>query len=164
MATINIIICAAIVIGFYAGYRRGIVKQIGSLVALLVAIMACYSLGDSASVFAAHLMGYDEESGPVKLAMAAAIGRIALFFIVWWGLGLAIRVLHDVIKAIRLGVVNSVAGAVFMVFKVILVVSVILNLWKMKSPDSEQIASGGVLTDAVASVAPALMGYVSDNF
>lgn len=161
---VDILICVAVAVGLYAGYSRGVVRQIGSLVAVLVAIVACQLFGDAAANVAAKLMGCADGTDAVRYAVASAVGHIVLFLLVWWGLGIVIRVVHDVVRAIRLGVINSLLGAAFMAFKVVLVLSVLLNLWAMTYPSSEQLASSGRITKTVADVGPMLLGYVSDNF
>ncbi len=161
---VDILICVAVIVGLYAGYKRGVVRQIGSLAAVLAAIVVCQLFGDAAANVVAKLMGCADGTDAVRYAVASAIGHIVLFLLVWWGLGIVIRVVHDVIRAVRLGVVNSLLGAVFMAFKVVLVLSLLLNLWAMTDPSSKQLASSGRITKAVADVGPALLGYVSDNF
>lgn len=162
---VDIIICVAVVVGLYAGYKRGVVRQIGSLAAVLAAIVVCQLFGDAAANVVAKLMGCQADgSDAVRYAVASAIGHIVLFLLVWWGLGIVIRVVHDVVRAVRLGVVNSLLGAVFMAFKVVLVLSLLLNLWAMTDPSSKHLASSGRITKTVADVGPALLGYVSDNF
>jgi len=161
---VDILICVTVAVGLYSGYNRGVVRQIGSLVAVLAAIVVCQLFGDAAAYVAAKLMGCADGTDAVRHAIASAVGHIVLFLLVWWGLGIVIRVVHDVVRAVRLGVVNSLFGAVFMGFKVVLVLSVLLNLWAMTDPSSEQLASSGRITKTVADVVPALLGYVSDNF
>lgn len=160
----DILICVALLAGFFVGWRRGMVRQIGSIVAVLAAIVACQLFGDAAAEVAARMMGCAGSSDVMKTSAAAIAGRIGLFLIVWWGLGLLIRVVHELIKAVKLGVVNSILGAAFMTFKVLILVSVVLNIWAIASPESEMLKSAGSICDAAMRFGPALMGYIGNNF
>ena len=162
---IDLLICVAVGIGLYVGYNRGVVRQIGSIVAILVAVVACHLLGGAASSLVAGIMGgvRPEDSFPTEI-VAIVVGHVGLFLIVWWGIGLAVRSLNDLVRAIHLGILNSLAGAVMMAFKVVLVASILLNLWLATNHGDKTLASAGPIAKATVGIGPALMGYVEDNF
>lgn len=163
---IDLIIAALFAVGLYIGYHKGLVKQIGSLVSLFVAILACHFFGDSAATLAASLMGCGEKDAMThdSLAIASLAGNAVLFFAVWLGFGLLTGVFHDFLKAIHLGPVNGLAGAIFMCFKVMLVTSIILNLWASMHPDSPTLKHGGMITGVTRGIGPKMLDVAIDNF
>lgn len=163
---IDLLICVALGIGLYSGYRKGVVRQLGSLVALFAAVLACHLFGDTVAGWAASLMGVSSTDmlAREEYMGAALIGNIVLFVIVWWGAGILTNLLHDLVKAICLGGINSLIGAVLMALKVLVAVSILLNLWLFKNPDSKTINDGGPITQITTGIAPALMGIVRNNF
>lgn len=162
---IDLLICLAVGIGLYVGYSCGVVRQIGSIVAILAAVVVCHLLGGAASSLVAGMMGgvRPEDSFPTEI-VATVVGHVGLFLIVWWGFGLAVRSINDLVRAIHLGVLNSLAGAVMMAFKVVLVASILLNLWLATNPGDKMLASAGPIAKTTVGIGPALMGYVEDNF
>lgn len=153
---INLVILIALGVGLFAGYQRGIIRQVGSLAGMLIAILACQVLGDTASGIVASVIDAD---GFKEQLAAAVIGNVCLFLIVWWGISIFGHVLHNVVKAIHLGPVNGFAGALFMGFEVLVVASILLNLWMLKDPSSTIVTDGGPITRFVAGLTPAMLDW-----
>lgn len=163
---IDLVIAALFAAGLYIGYRKGMVKQMGSLVALFVAILACHFFGDAAAGVAASLMGTGQE-GPTAhggYVISSLVGNAMLFFAVWLGFGLLTGFIHDFLKAIHLGPVNGLAGAILMCFKVMLVTSIAINLWAAIDPDSPTLKKGGTITELTRDIAPRMLDVAKDNF
>lgn len=158
----DIIILVLTGVALIVGYSRGIVRQIGSLVAFVAALVACHLFGDAASRWAASVLSVsDSASGGFA---ASVIGNVVLFVIVWGGLGLVARLIHEAVKAVKLGWLNSILGALFMAFKVIIGISLLINIWLVASPDAAIRSEGGVAVKAVTEAGPMLLGIVRDNF
>ena len=162
MLTLSIIICVAIAAGFILGYRRGIVRQIGSLVSVFVALIVSRMFGGAFTTAVARFMGVSDS--PLAQPLASCVAHVVLFLVAWLGVWLFARTIHELVKAANLGCVNSLAGGLFMGFKVALVASMFLNLWALSGEDAAQPSAGGPLMEAVASVAPAVLGYIQGNF
>ena len=111
----------------------------------------------------AAVIGY--RKGAIR--QAASIGGL-LCLAVWGGCWMLGRMLRLTVRAVMLGPVDGVAGSVFLIFKWGLVVSLLLNLWKIISPDSSLFSAsrlaGGRLFAAVMDLAPAVMGFLRDSF
>lgn len=162
---IDLLICIAVGIGLYVGYRRGIVKQIGSLVAILAAVIICHLLGGVATSLVAKLMGGEHPGDSfTTMLVATVVGHVSLFLIVWCGLGLAVRSLNNLVRAVHLGVISSLAGALVVAFKVVLVASILLNLWLAVEPENKTLESSGPIAQSTIRAGQVLMGYVEDNF
>ncbi len=163
---LTIIILVSLSIGLFVGYRSGFVKQLGSLISLLAALLACHLFGDEAAEVAKSLMGVCAESSVVAHAGASVVGNVVLFILVWAGLWFVARLIHNVIKAVHLGVVNSLLGAALMGMKVLILASLVLNLWVLiQSEKHNELMAEGHVVACTYKLAPALMGTTADiNF
>ncbi len=163
---LSIIICVAIGLGLFLGYRRGIVRQVGSLVAVVVALVVSRLFGGKLTGAVAHAIGADAspENSFCAMPLASFIAHVLLFVVAWLGVGLLARTLHELIKIVRLGFLNSLAGALFMAFKIALVASLLLNLRALGGDAESQPEAGGPVVEATASLAPAMLGYLQCNF
>ncbi|MCM1348818.1 MAG: CvpA family protein [Firmicutes bacterium] len=165
MTGIDLFIIVVLLAGAVWGYSRGLVVQLGSLVAFAVALVACRVLGDVAAHAVMAMMGTDETAaagtdGSMKLFMASCIGHVALFVIVWAGVWLLARTLKMMAKALHLGLLDGIGGGLFMVLKAGVIISFILNFARFVAPNSALAQSQSAVTEAVAKLAPALLGYI----
>lgn len=159
---IDLLILLAVGAGLYVGYSRGIVRQVGSLAGMLVGFLACQLFGDVATQLVASMMDLKETIIPTREWIAASvIGNVVLFVIVWWGVSLFGHVLTGMINAVHLGKANAFLGALFMVLQVLVVASLLINLWLIKDPQSTIVADGGPTLKIVAGLGPKLLGMVS---
>lgn len=165
MNILDILILLALVVGFAVGYQSGVIRQIGSLVTFAVAVVACYLFGGVASELAASAMGITADSTVQACATASVVGHVGLFLAVWLLLWLVVRMVHLVVTAVHLGLINRLLGALFMVIKVAVVLSVLLNVWKAVAPSSELLAASGRITSMTMEMGPKLLGAAeSINF
>lgn len=162
---IDIIIYVVIGIAIFIGYSMGVIRQIGSIAAIISAFVICYLFGDVASQWAASCMGFNtaETLSLEQYWSASLIGHITLFVIVWLAVGLASRLMKKVVKAVKLGPIDGAFGAAFMTFKIMIAISVILNLWSYIDPNSDLIKSGGPITRFTIEFGPKLLGVVSET-
>lgn len=165
MNILDILILLALVVGFVVGYQSGVVRQIGSLVSFAIAVVACYLFGGAASEVACSVMGVTAESNVQARATASIAGHVALFLAVWMLLWLVVRMVHMVVTAVHLGLINRLLGALFMVLKIAVMASVLLNVWKAVAPSSDLLAASGRITSMTMEVGPKLLGVAeSINF
>lgn len=152
----DIILLILIGIGLVMGFRSGIVRQVGSIVAFLAAVVASLLFGDEVASLACSMVGQDA-SAEVRLG-ADLVGRLLLFVVVWAGLSFVTHTLHAMIKIVHLGIINSLAGALFMGLKVAVALSVAINVWQALRPSSAMFKNGGPVTSSVEALAPAILG------
>ena len=76
---INLVILIALGVGLYVGYQRGIIRQVGSLTGMLIALLACQVLGDAATSVVASII---DPANITEQFAAAIIGNVCLFLIV----------------------------------------------------------------------------------
>lgn len=162
---IDLLIYIAIGISIFWGFHKGIIQQIGSLSAILSAILMCYLFGDTATGFAATALDYDTSNAltPEQYWSATLLGHIVLFVIVWLSVGIVSRLLSHIVKAASLGSIDGVFGAAFMTLKVLVAISVILNLCIFVDADNELINGGGYATKFTTELWPMLLGIAKEN-
>lgn len=134
MNALTIFIIIVAVASLIFGYHRGIVREASSLCAILLAIVACQLLGDTATTIAAKAIGADEGESAAASYSASIIGCGSLFILVWLGVYLLARMLRGAVRAVRLGIIDSAAGALFSCGKWMLALSLVLNLVYLVAP------------------------------
>jgi uncharacterized membrane protein required for colicin V production len=65
---------------------------------------------------------------------------------------------RSMLRALHLGIIDRVAGAVFSVFQWLLGLSVVLNVWLAVFPDSDLRTDNQGAVDAVLTLAPTVFG------
>ena len=145
------------------GFRRGIVKELGSLCGIVLAMLACRVFGEQATAVAASVMDVEEGSA-FSLYAASLVGRGALFLIVWLGVFVVARMLRAAIHAVSLGILDRMLGALFCCVKWNLVLSLMLNLIHIMAPNAGMWTpqQGKGVVDAWLAFAPWLFGTLSD--
>lgn len=162
----DIILLAVTLAGLILGYRKGIVNQVGDMAAIVLGVLVCRMMPDKASQlgqFVAARWIDDPSCGWIT----ASAGYILLFLIVYLGVRLFAMLLRKVTHAAMLGPVDRLCGSLFMTAKLLLALSIVMNLWLFISP-------GTSITDdchrqmkpvqeMVISFAPGLLGAFTDN-
>lgn len=120
MSGLDIIIAVVVLIGLWRGFQVGLIKTAVGLVGWFIALIAATRL---ASVIAPQLSGVVEN--PV-LQMAAAF--LVVVIVILAIMHLVAFVFSGVLKTLRLGVLDKMAGGVLGAAKNILVVLVLLSV------------------------------------
>lgn len=132
MDSIDIIIYVILSAAAILGYSRGFVRQAGAICALILAVIAAHMFGPWAME---HLFAgaAEPEESSMNAYGAATAGYAVVFVVVWIAVWLTSRLLHGALKTIKLGGLNSLAGALFTALEWALGMSLVLNLWHMVS-------------------------------
>ncbi len=167
MSGIDIVIAVIFAGGLIIGYRKGALRQIGSIGGVVAGLIACRLAGDRATALVASLMGWDAPgASSMSVTAAQVVGYGALFLAVWCGVWAIARMLRKATHAMLLGPVDGVAGAVFLAAKWMIVVSLVLNLWKRVDPNSSIFSSsrlaGGAVLDAIMQLTPRIFGFLQE--
>lgn len=165
MGFLDIIFIILFAGGAVIGYRKGAIAQIGSLAAIAAAVIACRTSGEWAAEIAARFLGADDPAASsMTIYSAKVLGYGALFGIVWLGVWLIAGFFRKATHAIMLGTVDRVAGSVFLILKWFMVISLMLNLWKIIDPESQLFSSsklaGGELLRLVMEMTPWILGVL----
>lgn len=165
MNTLSIIIIIIAIASLIYGWHRGIVKEAMSLLAILLAIVACQVLGSTATSVAAHVMGLNDDSSAAAHYTASIVGCGVLFVGVWIGAFFLARMLRGAIKAVKLGVLDSLVGSFFCCAKWMLALSLVLNVIYLAVPHAAMWGADppqGVIK-GVLDFAPWLFGLLKDQ-
>jgi len=165
MAVLDILIILAAVVCLVIGFRKGVISQLCSLIAIVMGVLACQAFGDEATRIVGACTGVSTGNHSTQSYFAVTVvAHIGLFFAVWIGVWLVSRIINATIRVAHLSQINSFLGAPFMCFKCLLVVSILLNVWKAVVPGSNVFDQGGAVVNRVVELAPWLLGIWQDNF
>lgn len=158
MSVFAIITILLVVLGLVQGYRKGLISQVGQIIGLLAAIVACRMFGP----VAVEWLGPRDpsESSTALTAVAYAI----TFLVVYIGVLIVVRLIRGVVHGVHLGVIDRIAGAVFRAFVYLLLLSIVLNVWAVVAPGSDMVNTRVHPERArVIVIAPMVCGYVADH-
>lgn len=146
MSVIDLLILAAVVGAVIQGLRRGLIGQVGSIAAIVIALIGC-------RMFGGVLSGLFPESHP---ALADILSNAVVYVVLYLGVLFVARALKFAVHAVLLGPIDRLAGVVFAVAKWVVGLSVLLNAVFAIAPSAKPAESPA--TDAVTAVAPWLWG------
>lgn len=153
---LDIFIIIVVVWAIFSGWRNGLVKEIASFGGYLFGLFiaaSCYS------TFGEYLA--------VNGSQGNIITSIVAFFILWVispiALGLAANVFTKVLKSLRLGGINSLAGAGVSFVKFTLLLSCILNVMSALHILNEERAASSVLYEPVSGMLSSVIDWVMDD-
>lgn len=118
---LDIVIAILLAYGFIQGLRHGIIKEIASVVSILLGIYAAKIFSDSVAKAIVDTFSWDE-------SVAVVVSYVLVFVVVAALVGLLARILTKVLRYAMLGWLNRFLGCLFGVIKVALIISVILNV------------------------------------
>ncbi len=167
MSVIDIILVVCVAGGLILGYRRGALRQIGSIGGVVAGLIACRMAGAKVAAWVTeHLSSLEAQPSDMTLYAGQVIGYGGLFLAVWFAVWTVARMLRKATHAMLLGPLDGIAGSLFLAFKWVMVLSLVLNLWKVVDPDSglfgmSRIADGKLLA-GVLDLTPWLLGFLKD--
>ena len=163
MAYLDLIVFGILALAALWGYNKGLVAQLGALAAIVVGIVVCRLFGPSA-VMAVNSDGPSEAS-PLNYYGLTVLVYAVLYFVAYYAVIIVSKMLRSVIRALKVGPLDRMAGAILNLGKFVLVISFVLNVYLFICPDADlchksQVAGGAVM-EKILSVAPAVMGLLN---
>ena len=119
MNWIDIVICIPLLWGIWRGFTKGLVIEVASLIALGLGIWGGIHLSDYTANFLVSEWGWETEYMPI-------VAFALTFLLIVVGIFLGARLLEKVVDMVALKLANKVAGAVFGMLKVGLILSILL--------------------------------------
>ena len=161
MTLIDALIILVLLVGTVAGFLRGIISQVASIVGFVLGIFACFSIGSQATELLVTLIP-SAASWPLAEFTTAAIAQGTLFMLVM----LTCRVIAFSVKGLarraKLRLADRLGGSALGAFKNMMVLSLLLNLWFVISPTSSAFTTQGSLGSlpvvATLNLAPSVFG------
>lgn len=158
---LDILLIIIIALGIFFGYRRGFMAQIGSLLGLILGIVCC-------NLFASRLAATFTETtdDAPHLLLNHVMAYIIVFAIAYIGGRLIGSLFSRAIKALHLGIINKIAGAIYMPVEYIFVLSILLNAWVAAFPNTGLRDNITGIKEFSLNLAPDVLGSptVSDVF
>lgn len=161
MTLIDALIILVLLVGTVAGFLRGIISQVASIVGFVLGIFVCLSIGSQATELLVTLIP-SAASWPLAEFTTAAIAQGTLFMLVM----LTCRVIAFSVKGLarraKLRLADRLGGSALGAFKNMMVLSLLLNLWFVISPTSSAFTTQGSLGNlpvvATLNLAPSVFG------
>lgn len=175
MTTLDYIIIILLAVSLFLGFKKGLLKQLGSLAGVIIGIVA-------ARLFTSSLSQWLAEKGYFDYLVSAApemfreyvnstIAALILFIGGYFLTRLIVSLLNFTLGVFPLNFINRCTGAVFTVFINFLILSLILNFIQVFKSDGSIIGKPGLYDGKVAewvmNLAPATFGatkyFLSEN-
>jgi membrane protein required for colicin V production len=151
---VDIVLILILLFGAYRGYQKGLLSEILSFLALIIAVISAFHLFHSGVEF---LSTYFKES---KLLPFMAF--IFIFIVVFVGILFLSKVLKKIINYTLLGIFDKYAGAILGACQIAFSVSMILWLCHNAHLDMpRQYTNGTFLYPNLISFAPKVVSWVS---
>lgn len=116
MNVLDIVLAVPMLWLIYCGWRRGLVREVATLVGVLAGIWAAIHLSQTIS----ELIGLQGEDSVIIAFFIAFVGALVLAYL----LG---RMVEGVLKAANLSIANRLAGATLGLIKALCILAVLLN-------------------------------------
>ena len=163
MAITDIVIIIVFAVAVISGFRKGLIAQIGSLAAIIVAIIACRFLGPSVTDM---ILGrYGSDPSLWQRFTASAMSYCGIYIIAYYAVVLVARLFRKVASIMMLGPLDSIGGAVLSVFKWGMALSIAANLYIALFPSGGLLTSsclcGGRAITSITKLAPAVLGQIN---
>lgn len=165
MAAIDILILIIFVAAVLYGLRRGAICQTGDLLALFAGVLACRLFGDTVSHLILALTSGSDTPSPTAGYSASVIGNLVVYLAVYIVVRMLARGARTICRALMLGPIDRILGAIFTVLEWMLGLSLVLNLWAAIFPDSDLMTASqlghGLALQSIMDFAPWLFGSIT---
>ncbi len=162
MNTLDIVLIVPIAFGLIQGFRHGLVKEVGSLVGIVVGIYLARYFSDDVAKILVQQFGW-------SFSICMTIAYALVFIAGAVGIQLIAYVLSKILDFIKVGWLNKTIGSVFGALKFVLILSVILNLFSMLNAFQPIVQKKAVENSAlykpIESIMPSIMPFLDfDKF
>lgn len=150
MQTIDVVIILLVLWAAYNGWKRGLIKEIISMIGFFVGLFVAYELYTTFGNYLAP-----------SLSSNATAGRYLGYFVAFVGLWIVVPILLGVLanlvtrslKLIHLGLINSLGGALVSTAKYVILMSFVFSAMNFLGIMSREKKDASLLYKPVASLA-----------
>ena len=155
----DIIIIIPLLWGAFKGFKKGLIIEIASLVALFLGVWGGVKFSSISAEYLSEMFDISEKIMPlISFAITFILIVIAVFTLA--------KLLQKFIKMVALGLVNKITGAIFGLLKFALIISVILNLVNNVNAEvnfiEPEMKNSSLLYEPVSKIALVLIPGLSD--
>lgn len=162
MPLIDIILLIIFIVAAVIGFRKGFIAQVGSVAAIIIAIIACRTLGSAATDM---IMPQSPGDSSMSRIMASVIAYCGIYLVAYYAVILVVKLLKLVTHTLFLGPLDRIGGAIISILKWGLAVSLVLNLYLVLWPDGKLLQTstlaGGRPVEWVVGLAPKALGILN---
>lgn len=117
----DIIIIIPLIWGAYKGFKKGLIIEVASLIALFLGVWGGVKFSSISAKYLSEMFSISEKIMPlISFAVTFIVIIIAVFTLA--------KLLQKIIKMVALGLVNKITGSAFGALKFALIISVVLSL------------------------------------
>ncbi|MDE6300127.1 MAG: CvpA family protein [Muribaculaceae bacterium] len=151
----DILIFVVAGVGCITGFVKGILGQFGQLAGLAAGVIFARLTGGIVGGWLAS-----SPDGPT--AFESVCGYTIAFFVAYLSVWLAVRALRAVVRALHLGIIDRLAGAVFTTLLWSLMLSLAVNLYAVATDDAALLDGDArkPWRTVVVRLAPVTLGYL----
>jgi len=158
MNVIDIIIVILLAWSAYNGFTKGLIISIASLLALLLGIFGSIKFSDITSIYLSEYFELNEQQ--LKIVSFAAT-----FIIIVVAVHFVARIIDKIAKAVALGMINRIAGALFGIVRTAFVVSIVLflvnNFDEKTGFVNDKLRDESMLYEPLSEFAPLVFPYLN---
>ena len=147
----HLVLLIVAVVALFVGFRKGLVGQLAGLLGIVFGVVAVHLFGDSVEPYVREWLPSFADSFLADYIYNVITGAV-VFLAVYLVMQLLSVLFYTMVAMLNLGIVNSLAGSVFCLFKYMMVCSVLLDSCK---------ADDGNVVGVVMGLAPAILGTES---
>jgi membrane protein required for colicin V production len=157
MNFLDIIFIIPIVWFAYQGFKRGLIIELASLLALILGIYAAIYF----SGYAANFLMNNMDMGTKYVPMTSLILTFIVVVIVVYFIG---KLLEKLVNIVALGFLNKFAGSIFGILKAAVVLSIVLLIINQFNNDliSRSSKKNSILYQPISGIAPILWRHLED--
>lgn len=160
----HLVLLIVAVVALFVGFRKGLVGQLAGLLGIVFGVVAVHLFGDSVEPYVREWLPSFADSFLADYIYNVITGAV-VFLAVYLVMQLLSVLFNTMVAMLNLGIVNSLAGSVFCLFKYMMVCSVLLNIVACVDSESSLVdsckADDGNVVGVVMGLAPAILGTES---
>jgi membrane protein required for colicin V production len=157
---LDIIIALPLLWGAYKGFKKGLIIEVTTLAALILGLYGAIKFSDFTAVYLQENWTIDERYMPILSFAITFIGIVILVNLIG-------RLLEKVVKLVALGLANKLAGSLFRIAKICVIISVLFNVVDSLDKDwglvPTEMKEGSVLYEPLSKIAPTIVPAIKDN-
>jgi len=159
MNTIDIVLGLILVVAFFLGFSKGLLRVLASLIGLVVAVYCAMFFSDYIRVYLVRWFNWSDD-------INGLVSFLATFFLILILFALLGRILTKVADFAMMGLFNKLLGGIFNVFKFAFLVSVIFMFvnasenYSILIPESRD---SSLLYHPIEAIAPAILPTIEEH-
>lgn len=156
----HIILLVVAAMAIFIGYRKGLINQLAGVIGVILGIVSVHLFSDSIEpIIREQFPSF--KGGFLENYTYSVVTACVIFLAVYVVMQLLSFIFKHILGALNLGVVNSLLGVMFCLFKFMFVMSVLYNVIISIDTDSSLVdyckADDGNIVGVVMGIAPALL-------